>query len=57
MIPSFAFVAERMFSLHNYFNKSTIRIKKFPVTWHNFEKMYGNAHNELVRIYDQKNNQ
>lgn len=56
MIPSFAFVAERMFSLHNYL-KRTIKVKKFPVTWHNYEKIYGAAHQHLVRVYDEKNNQ
>lgn len=57
MIPSFAFVAERLFSLHNYLKKSIIKVNKFPVTWHNFEKIYGAGHSELVRIYDEKNNQ
>ncbi len=56
MIPSFPFVAERMFSLHNYL-KRHIKVKKFPVTWHNYEKMYGAAHQQLVRVYDEKNNQ
>ena len=56
MIPSFSFVAERMFSLHNYL-KRHIKVKKFPVTWHNYEKMYGAAHQQLVKVYDEKNNQ
>ena len=56
MIPSFSFIVERLFSLHN-FTKPKIKVKKFPVSWHNYEKMYGPAHSELVRIYDEKNNQ
>jgi hypothetical protein len=56
MIPSFSFMIERMFSLFLYLNK-TIKVKKFPVTWHNFEKIYGANHKALVNLYEQKNNQ
>lgn len=55
MIPSFAFMIERMFSLYLYFNQ-TIKVKKFPVTWHNYEEMYGLNHKILVNLYERKNN-
>lgn len=55
MIPSFSFMIERMFSLYLYFNKS-LKVKKFPVTWHNFEEIYGQNHKMLVHLYEQKNN-
>lgn len=56
MIPSFSFMIERMFSLYLYINDS-IKVKKFPVTWHNFEKKYGANHKALADLYEQKNNQ
>lgn len=53
MVPSFPFVNERLFSLHNILHRD-IKVKKFPVDHDNYQKIYGEQHNFLVYLYKRK---
>lgn len=52
-VPGFPFVNERLFSLHNILYRN-ITVKKFPVSYPNYRKIYGEAHDNLVELYNRK---
>lgn len=53
MVPGFPFVNERLFSLHNILYRN-IKVKKFPIEYPNYEKIYGNTYEFLVQQYHRK---
>jgi len=52
-VPGFPFVNERLFSLHNILYRN-ITVKKFPVSYPNYKKIYGDMHDGLVELYNRK---
>lgn len=52
-VPGFPFVNERLFSLHNILHRD-ITVKKFPVDYSNYKKIYGEIHDSLVELYNRK---
>ena len=50
-VPNFAFVIERLFSLHNTLFKKDFKVKKFPVENPCYERIYGNNYNHIINLY------